>query len=203
MGLADSKEKQESNSEDNQSTSRESEVPPTLLPLNREVRVHLVPKFYTSEERGFTRSYCLLVTLQSELNIYNAIVQRELDLTANVEFHERRQSLLGRSSFLGREALSLRRSNSVTVNSINGSDIEVKQVTVEENDSLRIVGVFKKDLGSIADLSSCDTFDLVLCPSVRIRSDCSDWFLLGSMYTKHANSKHTRHWRAAVRADYT
>lgn len=201
MGVTDSKERQ-ADSEGN-STSRDSEIQPTLLPLGRLVRVHLAPKFYTSEERGFTRSYCLLVTLQREVNVYKASVQHERDLTANVEFHERRRSLREGSLFFGREALSLRRANSVTINSINGSDIEVKQVTVEENDSLRIVGVFKKDLRSTVDLESCDTFDLILCPSSRIRSDCSDWFLLGTMYTKRANSKHARHWRAAVRADYT
>lgn len=191
MGVTDSKERQ-ADSEEN-STSRDSEIQPTLLPLGRLVRVHLAPKFYTSEERGFTRSYCLLVTLQREVNAYKASVQHERDLTANVEFHERRRSLREGSLFFGREA----------INSINGSDIEVKQVTVEENDSLRIVGVFKKDLRSTVDLESCDTFDLILCPSSRIRSDCSDWFLLGTMYTKRANSKHARHWRAAVRADYT
>lgn len=201
MGLAYSKEKQ-TDSEEN-STSRDSELQPTLLPLGRVVRVHLAPKFYTSEERGFTRSYCLLVTLQREANTYNASVQHERDLTANVEFQERRRSLREGSPFSRREMLSLRRANSVTINSINGPDIEVKQVAVEENDSLRIVGVFKKDLGSILDLESCDTFDLVLCPSCRLRTDCSEWFLLGTMYTKRANSKRTRHWRAAVRADYT
>lgn len=205
MGLADSKEKQD-NSEDNSTASKDSEIPPTILPLKKEVCVHLVPKFYTSEERGFTRSYCLFITLQRVVDIYQACVRKhEGDLTASVEFHERRRSLLGSSSFLHRETLSLRpsRSHSVTVHSINCPDIEVTQVTVKENDSLRIAGVFKRNLGSIPDLTSCDAFDLILCPSFRINRECSDWFLLGTMYTKHGNSKHMRHWRAAVRADYT
>lgn len=196
MGLTGSRETQD-NSEDN-SISKDSETPPTLLPLNKKVRVHLVPKFYTSEERGITRSYYLLITLQGVRDLYHASV----GVTARVEFHERRQSLGGSSSsFIRREALT--RSHSATVNTVDGTDIEVKQVTVKENDSLRIVGFFTRDLGSIPDLTSCDSFDLILCPSYRISTEHSDWLLLGTMYTKHANSKHARHWRAAVRADYT
>ncbi|XP_078369093.1 uncharacterized protein LOC144653050 [Oculina patagonica] len=196
MGSTGTKEKQD-NSEDN-SISKDSNTPPTLLPLNKKVRVHLVPKFYTSEERGITRSFYLLVTLQGVKDLYQASV----GVTATVEFHERRQSLGGSSSsFIRREALTRTRSD--TVNSIDGPDIEVKQVTVKENDSLRIAGVFTKDLGSIPDLTNCDSFDLILCPSYRISTEHSDWLLLGTMYTKHANSKHARHWRAAVRADYS
>lgn len=202
MGHTDSKETRHRNSEDN-STSNDSEIPPTILPLDRKVCVHLKPKFYTSEERGFTRSYCLLVTLQRN----RAVVKSDEVLTASVEFYEQRlESFSNGSSILDRsQRFSLRSSQprSVTVNSINGPDIEVKQVTVKENDSLRITGIFKRSLGSIDDFSSCDAFDLILCPSFRINSECSDWLLLGTMYTKHANSKHTRHWRAAVRPDYT
>lgn len=195
MGLTVSNKSQDGS--DDNSVSRDSDLLPTILPLGKKVRVHLVPKFYTSEERGFTRSYYLLITLQRVRDLYDATV----GITARVEFHERRQSLLGNSSFIRRERLS--RSHSVTDNSIDGPDIEVKQVTVKENDSLRIIGVFTRNLRSIPDLTSCDSFDLILCPSFRIRSECSEWHLLGTMYTKHANCKHVRHWRAAVRGDYT
>lgn len=199
MGLIGSKDVHNIQENSEESSSSNSTIPSTLLPLNRTVRVHLVPKFYTSEERGFTRTYYLQITLQRVRDLYHANV----GVTARVEFYERRQSLSGSSSrFIRRETLS--RSQSVTVNSIDGPDVEVKQVTVKENDSLRIVGVFTKDLGSIPDLTSCDSFDLILCPSYRISSDNSaDWLLLGTMYTKHTNSKHKRHWRAAVRANYT
>ena len=198
MGTSDSKEKE--NSEDNlNSSSKESEVPSTILPLNKTVCVHLVPKFYTSEERGFKRSYCLLVTLQTCVNLHRAIEQwHHSDLTASVEFHERR--------FVeSRTCSSFRFSGNrpLTVKSILGSDITVTQVTLKENDSLRITGVFKRNIGSIEDLTTCDAFDLILCPSFRINSQNSDWFLLGTLYTKHADFKHRRHWRAAVRADYT
>lgn len=195
MGLTTSKVTHD-NSEEN-SVSRDSDLLPTILPLGKTVRVHLVPKFYTSEERGFTRSYYLSITLQRVRDLYDATV----GITARVEFHERRRSLFGNSSFIRRERLS--RSHTVTVNSIDGPDIEVKQVTLKENDSLRIIGVFTRDLISIPDLTSCDSFDLILCPSFRIRSERSEWLLLGTMYTKHANCKHMRHWRAAVRGDYT
>ena len=206
MGLADSKEK-ECNSVDN-SNSKDSEMPPTILPLDREVRVHLVPKFYTSEERGFKRSYCLLVTLQKYMaDLHRAVVKWDQHLTASVEFHEQRLgSFSGSSSILNRsDFFSLRssRNHSLAVNSISGPDIEVTQVTVKENDSLRITGVFKRNLGIIDDLTNCDAFELILCPSFRIQSQSSDWFLLGTLYTKHTNSKHRRHWRAAVRANYT
>ena len=195
MGLTTSKVTHD-NSEDN-SVSRESDLLPTILPLGKTVRVHLVPKFYTSEERGFTRSYYLSITLQRVRDLYDATV----GITARVEFHERRRSLFGNSSFIRRERLS--RFHSVTLNSIDSPDIEVKQVTLKENDSLRIIGVFTRTLRSIPDLTSCDSFDLILCPSFRIRSECSEWLLLGTMYTKHANCKHMRHWRAAVKGDYS
>lgn len=205
MGLADSKEKHDNTDDD--STSKDSEIPPTILPLDKEVRVHLVPKFYTSEERGFTRSYCLLVTLQRDVDLHHAVINYDQDLTATVEFHERRLGSFSASSTIPdrSEFFSLKpwRSRSMTVKSINGLDIEVKKVTVKENDSLRITGVFKRNLGSIENLTNCNSFDLILCPSFRINSHCSEWLLLGTMYTKHANSKHMRHWRAAVRADYT
>ena len=194
MGLITSKVMHD-NSEDN-SSSRGRDHLPTILPLDETVRVHLVPKFYTSEERGFTRSYYLSIMLQRVRDLYDAT----LGITARVEFHERRQSLRGSSSFISRERLS--RSHSVTVNSIDGPDIEVKQVTLKENESLRITGVFTRNLKSIPDLTSCDSFDLILCPSFRISSKRSEWLLLGTMYTKHENFKHTRHWRAAVRGDY-
>ena len=194
MGLTTSKVAHD-NSEDN-SFARDSDHLPTILPLDKTVRVHLVPKFYTSEERGFTRSYYLSITLKRVRDLYDAT----LGITAGVEFHERRQSLIESSSFIRRDRLS--RSHSVTVNSIDGPDIEVKQVTLKENNSLRITGVFTRNLGSIPDLTSCDSFDLILCPSFRISSECSEWLLLGTMYTKHENCKHMRHWRAAVRGDY-
>ena len=203
MGLTDSKGK-ERNSEDN-SNSKGSEMLPTILPLDREVRVHLVPKFYTSEERGFKRSYCLLVTIQKYMDSHRAVVKLDQHdhLTASVEFHEQRLgSFSGSSSILNR-GLRSSRNRWLTVNSISGTDIEVTQVTVKENDSLRITGVFKRNLEIIEDLTSCDSFDLILCPSFRIQSQSSDWFLLGTLYTKHTNSKHRRHWRAAVRANYT
>ena len=197
MGLTTSKVTHD-NSEDNFS-SKESDILPTILPLDKTVRVHLVPKFYTSEESGFTKSYYLSIKLQRVRDLYDATV----GITARVEFHERRRSLLGKSSFIRRARLS--RSHLVTVNSIDGPDIEVKQVTLKENDSLRINGVFTRNLRSIPDLhvTSYDSFDLILCPSFRIRNECSEWLLLGTMYTKHADCKHMRHWRAAVRADYT
>ena len=195
MGLITSKVSQD-NSENN-SVSKDSDLLPTILPLDKTVRVHLVPKFYTSEERGFTRSYYLSVKLQRVRDLYDATV----GITARVEFHERRRSLLGNSSFIRRKRQS--RSHLVTVNSIDGPDIEVKQVTLKENDSLRIIGVFTRNLRSIPDLTSCESFDLILCPSFRISSERSEWLLLGTMYTKHTNCKHMRHWRAAVRGDYT
>ena len=200
MGLTDSREKH-CNSEDN-SNSKDSEMLPTILPLDREVRVHLVPKFYTSEERGFKRSYCLLVTLQKYMDLQRAVVKWDQNLTASVEFHEQRLGSFSGSSPFPNRGLRSSRNRSLTVNSISGTDIEVTQVTVKENDSLRITGVFKRNLGIIEDLTSCDSFDLILCPSFRIQSQSSDWFLLGTLYTKHANSKHRRHWRAAVRANY-
>lgn len=195
MGLTTSKVTHD-NSEDNFS-SRDSDVLPTIIPLDKTVRVHLVPKFYTSEERGFKRSYYLSIKLQRVRDLYDATV----GITARAEFHERRRSLFQNSSFIRFERPS--RSHSVTLDSIDGPDIEVKQVTLKENDSLRIIGVFTKNLRSIPNLTSCDSFDLILCPSSRIRSECSEWLLLGTMYTKHANCKHMRHWRAAVRGDYT
>lgn len=198
MGTSDSKEKE--NSKDNlNSNSKESEVPSTILPLDKTVCVHLVPKFYTSEERGFKRSYCLLVTLQTYVNLHRAVLQwHHSDLTASMEFHERRFGD-------GRTCSSFRFSGNrpLTVKSILGSDITVTQVTLKENDSLRITGVFKRNIGSIEDLTTCDAFELILCPSFRINSQNSDWFLLGTLYTKHTDFKHRRHWRAAVRADYT
>ena len=198
MGSSGSKEKE--NSEDNlNSSSKASEVPSTILPLNRTVCVHLVPKFYTSEERGFKRSYCLLVTLQTYVDLHQAVVQwHHSDLTASVEFHERRFEE-GRS----RSSLRFSGNRCLAVKSILSSDITVTQVTLKENDSLRITGVFKRNIGSIEDLTTCDAFELILCPSFRINSQNSDWFLLGTLYTKHTNFKHRRHWRAAVRADYS
>ena len=201
MGTADSKEKQKNAADNWNSSSTDSEVPPTILPLNRTVCVHLAPKFYTSESKGFKRSYCLLVTLHTYADLHQAVVQWHYpELTANVEFHERRL----RDS---RTFSSLRRSSvwsrSVTVKSIKASDIAVTQVTLTENDSLRIAGVFKRNITSIEDLTTCDSFDLILCPSFRINRDNSDWFLLGTLYTKHADFKHRRHWRAAVRPDFT
>lgn len=204
MGLVTSKEKR--NNSVNDSNSRDSEILPTILPLDTEVRVHLVPKFYTSEERGFKRSYCLLVTLQRfTVDLHHSVVKWDQDMAANVEFHEHRLGSVSASSWSFHRRLFSRstRNRPMTVNSISSDNIDVTQVKVKENDSLRITGVFKSNSGGIKDLTSCEAFDLILCPSFRIKSQCSDWVLLGTLYTKHADSKHRRHWRAAVKADYS
>ena len=205
MGSIDSKKKH------NLAVDDTDEIPPTILPLNREVRVHLVPKFYKSEEKGFARTYCLFTTLQEQgekdLGEGDSTVKRHRDFNARVEFHEQRlgsfssghgSSFLDRSDFFS--PLSRLRSRSLTIHS---TEVEVQKVSVKENDSIRIVGVFKRHLESFDKLTDGDTFELILCPSYKIRSECLDWSLLGTLYTKQANSKHVRHWRAAVRADYT
>ena len=204
MGMTDSKNK------DDSTDSKDSEIPPTMLPLNKEVRVHLVPKFYTSEDRGFTRTYGLFVTLkkQKDKDLHSETVKCDRDLIASVEFHEQKlgsfsasqsSSILDRSDFFS--PLRRLRSRSQTVHS---TDIEVDRVSLNENHSLRITGVFKNNfIDSVDKLISDDTFELILCPSFRINRECSDWSLLGTMYTKPANSKHVRHWKAAVRADFT
>ena len=203
MGLADSMEK-EDNTEGN-TTSKDGEIPATILPLNKAVRVHLVPKFYTSEERGFTRSYSLVLTLRKNMDFYDARVRTNQYLTACAEFHERRQSIAAaETSIFLRDSFGRPRSRSVIqVNSLNDQDIVIKEVTLKEHESLRISGVFKQNLERIEDLSTCDGFDLILCPSFQISCHPGQWILLGTLFTKHANYKHLRHWRAAVRDNFS
>lgn len=173
-----------------------TEIPPTILPLNKVVKVHLVPKFLTSDGTRFDSRYCMMVKV-TELDSVLDKQSSQPDLTtltqllsANVEFRQRRFSLVGNSKTNERNL----RTRSVT---LKHTDIEVKQVVVNKEESIRISGTF---LRGLADLKT-QTFDLILCPSQLINTaDNKEWLLMGTLYTKAADSKHEHRWRAAVRA---
>lgn len=193
-----------SSSYDNQHTIKPS-IPTTLLPLNTTVKVHLVPKFLTSDGTKFDSKYCMLVKVTQQVvdtttdqlskHQFTASIPNA-KLSADVEFQQRRFSLLENTN----SHRLLSRTKSYT---LEQSDIKVENVDIVDHESIRISGTFIK---GTADVNSRETFDLVLFPSKDMEhrsTDCGDidWILMGTLFTKAISSKYKHHWRAAVRAN--
>ncbi|XP_032226231.2 uncharacterized protein LOC116609539 [Nematostella vectensis] len=190
-------------------------VPDSILPLNTQVKVHLVPKFCTSERTRFNSRYYLLVTVRNKPGPVSQNGQRQNtaigctelrtadknskhNLTANLEFKHRRLSNGGNDSFAGISAMRPQ--------SLKGkpeTSVEVSEVVIVEKQSIRISGLFRGSC-HLPDITDAESFDLILCPSGVIDrmstgpSVC--WMLLGTLYTKLRNSKHEKQWKAAVKS---
>ena len=164
----------------------------SFLPLNQKVKVHLVPKFYASDDGAGS---FLLVTLKKMCLFIDA--REQCCHTANVEFHQGDVSLSAREVF--------GRPRTCAISTVEESDIEVREVIIKKGECLRISGVFTsrpRRTRSVADLEHSDSFDLILCPSTKITPHPGDWALLGTLYTKPVNLSRERQWKAAVRKDF-
>ena len=166
---------------------------PTLIPLNRRVPIHLAPKFFTPEERGFDKIYLLIVTLKKITGSTLTVEKPEDEYAATVEFHERKVATASPQPSL---AEKIRRSRSVSITSVEAAAVEVEII---ERKSLKISGSFQEKLDNVLD---DDKFDLILCPSTRVSLAPGELLLMGTLYTKLAGSsksKRDQQWKAAVR----
>lgn len=166
----------------------------SFLPLDQRVKVHLVPKFYTSDDGSFF----LFVTLKKPRNLFPESTDPAY-YTASVQFRQRKPSLED-GGLSTREVFV--RPPSCTGNTIEDSHVDVREVMIKKGESIRICGVFSSHGPNFVKLEQSDSFELILCPSEKITPQPEDWMLMGTLYTKPLNLKRERHWKAAVRNDF-
>lgn len=178
-------------------------LPSSLLPLNKRVKVHLLPKFMTSDAAKFDSKYWMVVKVTAPESTQSGQQERRklsvdvinAKLTAEIEFEQRKSNLLED----GNSHKRLSRTKSFT---LEQSDISVENVKIVPNNSIHISGTFMKGTD---DINNKETFELVLCPSQEMQrhTTCNgDWVLMGSLFTRPIDNRHRRHWKAAVRASF-
>ena len=168
---------------------------PTLIPIKQKVVIHLVPKFFAPEEKGFVKTYLLLVTLRQKIGSMVFLENEFGNFTATVEFHERKVVVNSNPQPSLKDRI--RRSRAVSIRSV---DAVVDTVKVIEGESLTISGIFLDKIGYIID---DDKFDLIVYPSTRVSSTPGKWLLMGTLYTKVPGcNKREQQWKAAVRPGF-
>ena len=157
----------------------------TLLPIDENVKIQLVPKFYISEGNAKERTFTMIISLTNNTENNSA-----LDLSATVEFLM--LTVLSKRPDEIFAVKSYGRSRDVKVHTIKASNVKVQ---LSNGISIRISGTFNQTLDCLGN--NCK-FDLIL----RRQTDGikSKW-LEGTLVTRTSEARYSRYWKAVAR-DY-
>lgn len=170
-------------------TSSNKRVNPrqTLLPINENITIRLVPKFFISEPINAKEvTYSMIVHLQR--NVESLFME---ELTGSVEFLTR--TVLSKKRSRLSSTFSYGRNRDTITRSVKASDIKV---IVAKGKSICISGAFDKTLHCLGRHGSCH-FTLIFKRQGEDEGFKKTW-LEGTLTTTNSHSRYSCYWKAVT-----